>query len=304
MTSLENALRTATRTGIPLIIDGATGTELQKRGVPMDGVLWNALVAETHPDILAQVHQSYLDAGAQIIITNTFSTSRYMLAYGGQESRFESLNRQAARLALQTRDRNGQRAWVAGAISNTTLFQEKPDLATIRQSHRDQAALFAEEGVDLIALEMMEDVEHTAAALAGAALTGLPVWVGFSVVVTEQGDVQSFLHDTPFAQILDGLDLSGAQAVGIMHSLTEDVAPALAILRERWNGPLFVYAHSGEFKMPDWQFSDIIAPVDYARTAAQWIASGVGAVGACCGLGPAHIRQLVQDVGRQEVSWA
>ncbi len=294
MESLESALLAATRTSVPLIMDGATGTELQKRGVPMDDVLWNALVAETHPDILARVHRSYLDAGARIIITNTFATSRYMLAYGDKADRFETLNRQAAHLALQARDASGQPAWVAGALSTTTLFQSMPDPETVRQDLQAQATLYAEEGVDLIALEMMRDVDYTAAALAGALTTDLPVWVGFSIAVTPQGEIQSFLHDQSFADILARLDLTGAQAVGIMHSLAEDVQPALAILREYWAGPLFVYAHSGAFKMPNWQFSDIISPADYARMAAGWITSGVSAVGSCCGLGPEHIRQLVQ----------
>ncbi len=302
MQALDNALQDATRTGTPLIMDGATGTELEKQGVPMDGILWNALVAETHPEVLSRVHASYLEAGAQIIITNTFATSRYMLAYGNQANRFERLNRQAARLALQTRDRHGQPAWVAGGISTTTLFQQMPDLATVRQAHRDQAALYAAEGVDLIILEMMWDVEYTAAALAGAARTGLPVWVGFSTEVTPRGEVQSFESDLSFAAVLDQLDLSAAQAVGIMHTLTTDVEPSLQVLRDYWSDPLFVYAHSGEFRMPHWQFSDIIAPAAYARMAAQWVASGVGAVGGCCGLGPDHIRQLVHELGRQELS--
>ncbi len=296
MESLKNALQTAKQTGIPIIIDGATGTELQKRGVPMDGVLWNALMAETHPEVLAEIHQSYLDAGAQIIITNTFSTSRYVLAYGGQENRFESLNRQAARLALQVRNNSGQPAWVAGGISTTTFSQEKPALETVRRDLREQAELYAEEGVDLIMLEMMQDVEHAGAAIAGAAQTGLPFWVGFSVAVTAQGEIRSIDLRHSFAEILKEVDLSQAQAVGIMHSLTEDVQPALEMLKECWTGPLFVYAHSGDFKMPNWQFSDIISPADYARTASDWVASGVGAVGSCCGLGPEHIHRLVQEL--------
>lgn len=291
---LEKALETAAGSGAPIIIDGATGTELQKRGVPMDGVLWNALATETHPEILAQIHRDYLEIGAQIILANTFSSSRYMLDYGGQAHRFENLNRKAVQVALAAREQSGCQAWVAGVISTTTLFQEWPEVALARRDFQDQAALYAEAGADLIMLEMMKDVDLTAAAVEAAVATGLPTWIGYSVARGDEGQVMSISQRMTFRDMLEALDTALPQAVGIMHSETEDVGPALEILKEYWTGAVFVYAHSGEFRMPNWQFSDIIAPADYATLAATWVREGVVAVGSCCGLGPDHIRHLVQ----------
>lgn len=298
MHDLEKDLQAAARAGKAVIIDGATGTELEKRGVPMDGQLWNALASATHPDVLSAVHADYLEAGARIIITNTFATARFMLGYGGQAHRFESLNRQAARVALAVRNRQAPAARVAGALSGDTLFNEAPALHAARRDFRDQAALLADEGVDLIVLEMMQHPDLTAAALEGAAATQLPVWLGYSVAVDEQGTVTSLgQRNTAFRALLEALDVTAPQAVGLMHSRVEDIRPALSILKAYWDGPSFAYAHSGEFKMPHWEFSNIIAPEDYVALARTWIAEGVSAIGGCCGLGPNHIRLLAQELG-------
>ena len=292
--TLSAALQSAAETNQPLILDGATGTELQKRGVPMDGTLWNALATASHPEVLTEIHLDYLRAGSQMIISNTFATSRYMLGHAGLTSRFEELNTQAAEIALKARELSGQTAWVAGAISSETLYQEMPKLAMARRDYADQAKIFAAAGVDLIILEMMFDLELTAAALEGAAATGLPVWVGYSVERGADKALRSNHIHISLQEMFGGLDTSLPQAVGIMHSLTADTGPALAELQAYWQGPSYVYAHSGEFKIPNWQFSDIISPQNYAAEARNWVNSGVVAVGSCCGLGPEHIQALVR----------
>lgn len=294
--SLSSALQAASESGKPLLMDGATGTELQKRSVPMDGVLWNALAADSHPEVLTQIHLDYLQAGSQIVITNTFATSRFLLRNSGLENRFEELNMKAAAATLEARRQFGQPAWVAGAITSNTLYQDAPDLPAARRDFADQAALYAEAGVDLIILEMMFDVDLTAAALEGAAASGLPVWVGFSVERSTDDSIISIPGNFNFAlqDLLAGLDTNLPQAVGIMHSLTEVTGPALDMLREHWQGPSFAYAHSGDFKLPDWQFSDIISPRDYAAEARNWVKAGISAVGSCCGLGPEHIQALAE----------
>ena len=292
--TLSASLQTAADTNQPVILDGATGTELQKRGVPMDGKLWNALATASHPEVLTEIHLDYLRAGAQMIISNTFATSRYMLGHAGLTSRFEELNTQAAEIALKARELSGQTAWVAGAISTETLYQEMPPLAEARRGFADQAKILAAAGVDLIILEMMFDVELTAAALEGAAATGLPVWVGFSVARGADQVLQSNHIHLSLQELFGSLDTALPQAVGIMHSLTADTGPALAELQAYWQGPTYVYPHSGEFKMPEWQFTDIISPQDYAAEAQNWVNAGVVAVGSCCGLGPEHIQALVK----------
>ena len=81
-------------------------------------------------------------------------------------------------------------------------------------------------------------------------------------------------------------------AMGVMHSRVPFAAPALDIVRRHWAGPTLAYPHSGFFKMPEWQFVDLIAPEDYLREARGWVDRGARLIGGCCGIGPAHIRCL------------
>jgi S-methylmethionine-dependent homocysteine/selenocysteine methylase len=77
-----------------------------------------------------------------------------------------------------------------------------------------------------------------------------------------------------------------------MHSDVGVTVPALEELKKHWSGPLFAYPHSGEFKMPHWQFDTVMAPEAYAAEANRYIDMGVRAIGGCCGMGPEHIRAL------------
>jgi len=276
-----------------LLIDGATGTELERRGVPMDHKAWSATATLTHPEVLRQIHADYLQAGAEILIANTFSTARHVLEPAGLGEQFENLNATAVQLACQVRDAFPDHpAWVAGAISTTTFFTAQPPPAVARVNFREQAAILADEGADLIILEMMRDVAYTGYALEAALATGLPVWIGFSCIRGEAGDLQLVTSREPLAAGVAAFRESGAAAMGIMHTLTEDAADALDVVTAGWAGPTFVYAHSGTFVMPNWQFIDMISPADYVRAAAGWVAQGSRAVGGCCGIGPAHIQAL------------
>jgi S-methylmethionine-dependent homocysteine/selenocysteine methylase len=77
-----------------------------------------------------------------------------------------------------------------------------------------------------------------------------------------------------------------------MHTETRDAAEAFAVLSARWHGKRGVYAHSGKFIMPNWQFSNVISPEAYTSAVRQWVEMGAQIIGGCCGIGPAHIRLL------------
>ena len=87
--------------GDVIILDGATATELDRRGVPMDSVAWSAGALETHPDVVRQVHEDYIRAGADIVTTNTFSSARHVLELAGMGDLVVKLNRRAAALAKE-----------------------------------------------------------------------------------------------------------------------------------------------------------------------------------------------------------
>jgi S-methylmethionine-dependent homocysteine/selenocysteine methylase len=151
--------------------------------------------------------------------------------------------------------------------------------------------------VDLIALEMMGSPAHAAPAIRAAVATGLPIWVGFSCILGDGGVVR-FFDGGPFSDGLEeelGLlaDLApGEVAAMVMHTLTENTAPALEIVRQHWPGPLGAYAHSGTWVDPEWRFDHQISPEDYLSAAQRWVDMGARIVGGCCAIGPEYIRLL------------
>ena len=283
--------------GDVIILDGAMGTELQRRGVPMDRVAWSAAALATHPEVIRAIHEDYIRAGADVIITNSFSTARHVLEPAGLGDRVRALNQRAVGLAQAARENAaaGRPVAIAGSISS--FRADVTPAEQLEANYREQAELLAEAGVDLIALEMMYNVELAAPAIRAGLATGLPIWVGFSCRVARDGTVQ-LLDGSPFAaglrqslELLAPLPLGGA-AVTVMHTLTEDIAPALEIVRQHWSGPIGVYAHSGKWIDPDWQFVDMISPADYLTFAQQWVEMGARMIGGCCGIGPEYIRLL------------
>lgn len=277
-------------------MDGGTGTEMEKRGVPMEAKGWSASSTISQPHTLRQIHEDYIHAGADIIITNTFSTSRHVLEACGLGDRFIEINQTAARVAREARDNAADRpVWVAGSISTTTFGAKQPERDVARANFTDQADILAESGVDFFVLEMMRDIDYTNLVLNAAKRTGLDVWVGYSTTIGEDGKVQladSEPEHVSFDDALQEISAADTPLISIMHTLTEDIEPSLAVLKQQWSGPTGVYAHSGGFIMPNWQFIDMISPDEYAAAARSWVGAGVQVVGGCCGIGPEHIRVL------------
>ena len=281
--------------GQVLILDGPMGSELQRRGAPMHDVAWCGVASLTNPDIVREVHQEYIRAGADIITTNTFATARIVLERAGLGDRVRETNTRSVALAQEAKERASttRPVFIAGSISSWP--GPKASAEQVQESYHEQAELLAEEGVDLLLLEMMRDIQHTSTAVKAAVATGLPTWVGFSVEAAPDGSTVALLHTQQqemFERALELIMPLGGSLVAVMHSFTECVASALQVVTEHWSGPKGAYAHSGEFIMPNWQFENIIAPQDYLAEARKWVEMGAQVIGSCCGTGPEHIRLL------------
>lgn len=299
-TALENRLRTG---GI-VILDGGTGSELEKHGVTMDTEAWCGLAALEHADVLEAIHSRYIAAGADIITANTYASSRLMLESAGCADRFEQINRNAVAAAHRARESSGRAdVLVAGSLSQMcpmTADSDRPDVdrqpsqEVMRDAFHELAALLRDAGCDLILLEMMYDPQRIRLAFEAAVATGLPVWAGFSARRDAAGNVVSFAPDRsiPFDDILAILDKMDVQAAGIMHTPADLIGDATAILRQRFDGPLMAYPDSGYFRMPHWQFEAIIEPGALVEFARNWVDSGVRILGGCCGLSPDHVAAL------------
>lgn len=290
-------LRARLDRGEVVILDGGTGTELQSRGVPMHGFAWSASAIETHPDVVRAVHEDYIRAGADVIIANTFSTARHVLAPAGLADRVRALNERAVTLAREAAGNAGAGRPVAVAGSISSFRTRVTAVEQLEASFREQAEVLAAAGADLIALEMMGDVAQAAPAIRAGAATGLPLWLGFSCLIGDDGVVRAY-DDSPFSTaladdlaVLDDLP-HGHVAVTVMHSLTEETTPALEIVSRHWSGVTGAYAHSGRWADPEWEFDDSVTADDYLRAARQWVRMGAQIIGGCCAIGPEYIRLL------------
>ncbi len=293
-----------------MILDGGTGTELQRRGVPMDPEAWCGPASLENADVLEAIHRDYIAAGADVITANTYASSRLMLGPAGFADRFAEINRTAVETALRARDAGGRdTVLVAGSLSHMCPMvggtgkhdaARLPSKTEMADAFAELAALLRDEGCDLILLEMMFDPARAAPAFEAALATGLPVWAGFSARRGTDGRILSFAEDrdVAFEELVPLLQRFEVAAAGVMHSPSNITGEAVAILRKRFSGPLLAYPDAGYFTMPHWQFEDEIPPAEFLRFATGWVEEGVQILGGCCGLSPAHIAALAPLKGR------
>ncbi|HEU4616930.1 MAG TPA: homocysteine S-methyltransferase family protein [Gammaproteobacteria bacterium] len=280
--------------GRVLLVDGATGTELRRRGVELDPVAWSGPASLSHAQLLEDIHADYLRAGAEVVTTNTFGTNRFVLTAAGYGDRFETVNRAAFDAACRARDAVRPTAAIAGSISclppgfDTMRY---PDPETESAAYLELAALLADLGVDLLVLEMMEDVEHASRACEAARQVGLPFWIGVSARFDHEGRrlVAYDFPETPLADVLDALLPVAPAAVNVMHTPIDAVAAALDEVGAKWHGYRGAYPEIGDASA---RAAREASPDGLAELALKWTAAGARILGGCCGTTPAHIAAL------------
>ena len=290
------------RAGKPILIDGGTGSECIRRGVPQSEHGWSGAAALTHPDIVAAIHADYLGLGARVIVANTFATGANILRDVGEPDRFEAVNRRAVEIALTARAAAGPSAdhvVVGAGVSNWSFSGDRPDLATLRDDTATQAAIMRDAGAELLILEMMVDIPRMTATLDGATTAGLPVWVGFSLG-PEEGCEADEIGDP--IELREGGLLRDAVAIAagyptvdamvIMHSDVRVAERGVAALGAAWAGPVGVWAHAAGMVDGEIIHDGIISPHEYAAHVPAWQAAGATMIGGCCGIGPSHMAEV------------
>jgi S-methylmethionine-dependent homocysteine/selenocysteine methylase len=295
-------VKSALDNGQFLVLDGGTGTELQRRGVPMNPAAWCGPATLENDELLTQIHLDYIVAGADIITANTYASSRLMLTPAGYADQLVEINERAVAAALRARESVDSVGHVAVAGSLSHMVPMPPGGAAVSAQHglseaqmsdayHELAHIVKAAGVDHIMLEMMYNPVRIPLAVEAALSTGLPVWFGLSARRDVDGALLSFdqLEDIPLQTIVDLIPTAGIDAAGVMHTTSETVSDALDLLRTRFLGPLMAYPDSGHFEMPDWRFVDTLSPTRLHAYFTEWIRQGTQVIGGCCGLTVEHI---------------
>jgi S-methylmethionine-dependent homocysteine/selenocysteine methylase len=281
--------------GRTLVIDGGTGTELRRRGMALSRTTWSALASLTEFDLLRTIHSDYIDAGADVIITNTFATTRFVLEATGRRDDFTLINSQAVAAAREARDMSDREVAIAGSISCLPPRFDAhayPDESTERAAYLELAETLAEAGVDLLALEMLQETRHAPLACEAARAVGLPVWLGVSCRLGASATLVGFDFPlVPLAECLEALLPFAPAAVNVMHTPVTAIEPALQEVRARWPGPLGAYPEIGD-GTPHAPHS--VSPDSLATHAVGWLANGARIIGGCCGTTREHIRALAK----------
>ena len=295
-------LRHLRRDGRLVVIDGGMGSELEAQGATMDHEAWSGLVNLSDPALVRRVHEDYVAAGADVLITNTFMSGTGPMERAGAAERFELANRNAVKAARDAVLAAERPIVVAGSVSVTELGAPETAGATgsdeqrrLRDGYTRQIDVLAQEGVDLIALEMVDHPRYAEPAVEAALQSGLPLWLGLSVHADElaAGEPEPASIAAEHRHVAGLAQGDAFDAVCVMHTDVYDVEAVLGLVGEIWAGPVGAYPHRGLWRRPNWQFVDLPAE-QFAQLARGWRAAGVSMIGGCCGIGPDQIAALAQ----------
>ncbi len=279
-----------------LLLDGATGTNLQKAGMPT-GVCPEAWILE-HPDVLIDLQSAYYEAGSDIVLAPTFTANRIKLEEYGLADDIESINH---RLVALTKEAAGNSGLVAGDMTMTgQQLAPVGDLAfeELVAVYKEQAGLLAAAGADLFIVETMMSLnECRAAVLAIRETCELPVMVTLSF--NEDGRTL-FGSDAKTAMVV--LQSLGADAVGVNCSTgPEQMVALVEDMKAYANIPVIAKPNAGMPEIIDGETVYRMSPEEFASDVSQLLEAGAGILGGCCGTTPEHIRALKEMVRERKV---
>ncbi len=294
MSSLLKALES----GKILISDGAWGTFLQQRGLQPGECpeLWNI----DHKEDVFAIAKSYIDAGADMILTNSFGGSPYKLSHYGLDKRASELNEAAAAIS---REAAGSDHFVLGSIGPTGAILMMGQLSEeeMYNGFRIQAEALKKGGADAICVETMSALDEAAIAIKAAKEgTGLEVVCTFTFEKTVNGEFRTMMGVSP-QEMVTAVKDAGASIIGTncgngfdqMIEIVKEIRTAEPAI------PVLVHANAGK---PEYRDGETFFPENPAHMAArvkELIRSGANIIGGCCGTTPAHIHALAEEVRKK-----
>jgi methionine synthase I (cobalamin-dependent) len=276
----------------PVVTDGAWGTELQTRGLPVGEFpdAWNL----TQPERVAEVAQAYVAAGSQVILTNTFGANRIRLAENGLADRVAEINRRSVEIS---REAAGGKVAVFASMgpSGKLLLSGEVTAEELSAAFAEQARALAQAGADALVVETISDLEEGRIAVAAGCQTGLPV-VASAVFDSGKDKDRTMMGSTP-EQAANALAAAGAEVIGA--NCGQGIAGFHAIckrLRATTDRPIWIKANAGLPKLVDGRAVYETAPEEFASHVPKLLELGANFIGGCCGTNPEFIRAVVRVV--------
>lgn len=276
-----------------LVSDGATGTNLQQKGLPV-GAVAEVWVLE-NPDAIHALNQAFIQAGADILLTCTFGATRRRLEASNLGGQFEAVNRRAVEITRAAAA--GQDVYVAGSIGPLGHMLAPLGVVTVEEAEadfRNQAAILCEGGVDLIVIETQFDLNEASAAIRGvrAVDPAIPLVCSFSydrgtrtMMGVRPGDMAAAIEEM-------AVDMLG---INCGSSLDDNLA-ALTQLRAATGMPLWFKPNAGLPEVDaDGQPTYAVTPEQMGAMVTEWIAAGAQVVGGCCGTSSEHLEQIAEQ---------
>lgn len=283
------------------ILEGATGTELQRRGYKMTNPLWSASAIFDAPDLLKQIHKDYIKAGAQLITANTFRTNLHPWEQVGKPKMAKTATEKAVEIANQARQesiedgviKNINEVKIGGVIGMTTDTYNPKHLeanARLHQQHSNQVKFLSSLSIDFIMISTITDIKEALVILKYASKTDLPIYLSFvpnkDCKLWNGDSLETMLElITPYK--VECLMLN----CGLHPEEAKQTVEKFAQLYKGKKG-IFLNGYGDPDDEAAWKFTKEHGPKEYLSYAKHWAEIGYTVIGACCGSTPAHIKAL------------
>ena len=277
----------------PIILDGAMGTELINRGIECPLPIWSANANITHPKVVEEIHSQYVDAGASVITTNTFRSTKWSYLKAGYNN-YDA--QEKARKSLFLAVESAQKAKIsdvriAGSITSIEdcYSPEKfPGKAIAKENYEQTLKAFDESDVDLILFETMGNIHEIKIGLDLSQSIQIPVWLSLIM-----GDDKHILDGTPITNVISEFPPNVVNCLLINCNTIDITKKAIRYLKKKWGGAWGAYPNLGKSDYKN-DYLDIIDTSNIETGFQTILKNKPDVIGLCCGSTPMHINQLTK----------
>ena len=255
------------------------------------------------PDKMLQVHEKYINAGADIITSNTYAITPISMKEYGYDQFTKAWNEESVKLALKAANHSKREIAVAGSVSTSGSW-DKLSEEDIKPGFNEHLKILKEAGVDLIILEAMTSKDRTVENIIECSKNvKLPIWLSTSCAINEDENILMHGYQESItnskAKFYDTLENSLSKfskmhkgPILVAHSDIKVTGEAVKLLKKIHKGIVGAYPNNGYFEKPHWKLINDISPSKYLEEAKNWISNGAQIIGGCCGVGPDKISAI------------